>query len=368
VAADVYRPAAVQQLVKLGVDLEVPVFTDGGANPPEICEKALQDAPTKNCDVVIIDTAGRLTVDEPLMEELSQIQARTSPENVLLVCDAMIGQESVNIAKAFNERLRLTGFILTKLDGDARGGAALSIKEATGVPIKFIGMGEGLDRLEEFRPDGLASRILGFGDVVGLVKDFEEVVDEKKAEEDALRMLAGNFTFTDFLAQIRTLKKMGPLQDVIEKIPFLQQAAPNSDFEAEGEMACIESMINSMTPGERDHPDIIDESRRKRIARGSGRTEGDVRDLVSKFKKMRTLMAALGGGKVGGPFKRLRGLGRMLSGELSPGMGSGLGGFGPGGLGLPEVGRGQPISKKAQERKKKKRKQEKIARKKGRKR
>jgi len=226
VAADIYRPAAVEQLRKLGRDLNIPVHFNGSANPPEICKAALSKAPEFGCDITIFDTAGRLTVDANLMNELHLIEQMTSPDNVLLVCDSMIGQESVNVAKAFNESIKLTGFILTKLDGDARGGAAISVKEATGVPIKFLGMGEGLDRLEEFRPEGLASRILGLGDVVGLVKDFEEVVDEKKAEEDAMRMLQGHFTLNDFLSQIRTIKKMGPLKDVVEKLPFFQGGLP----------------------------------------------------------------------------------------------------------------------------------------------
>ena len=370
VAADVYRPAAVEQLKKLGQDLDVPVYSDGGQSPPEICEKALDEARSLDCDVTIFDTAGRLTVDEPLMEELREIQERTTPENVLLVCDAMIGQESVNTAKAFNERINLTGFILTKLDGDARGGAAISIKEATGVPIKFVGMGEALDRLEEFRPDGLASRILGFGDVVGLVKDFEDVVDEKEAEEDAMRMLQGNFTLSDFLKQIKTIKNMGPLQDLVEKLPFFQGAMPSGAAVDDYELIRIESIINSMTEQERNRPEILNESRINRIAAGSGREESDITNLLGKFKDMRDLMVAMGGGKIRGRLKRMKGLKKMLGGGLPEGMGADIPGLGPGNpYGLPEVGGGGRMkSKKAQGRKKKKRKEEKKARKKARKR
>jgi signal recognition particle subunit SRP54 len=353
-------------LIKKG---KKPMLVAGdGANPPEICEKSLNEAVSKGCDVAIFDTAGRLTVDEPLMEELRQIQELTSPENVLLVCDSMIGQESVNVARAFHERIRLTGFILTKLDGDARGGAAISIKEATGLPIKFVGMGEGLDRLEEFRPDGLASRILGFGDVVGLVKDFEEVVDEKKAEEDAMRMLKGQFGFDDFLNQIKAIKKMGPLQDVIEKLPFFGGGLPASAKVDDYELVRIESIINSMTGKERKSPDLITETRIKRIAKGSGRKEDEVKDLLVKFKDMRDLMVAVGGGKVRGRWKGMKGLRKMFGGG-APAMGSDQAGFGPGNpFGLPEVRQSKATSKKALEKQRKKSKDARQARKKSKKR
>jgi len=368
VAADVYRPAAVQQLIKLGADLNVPVYSDGGAAPPEICKKSLTQAQDLGCNVAIFDTAGRLTIDEALMEELRRIQELTAPQNVLLVCDAMIGQESVNVARAFNERIRLTGFILTKLDGDARGGAAISIKEATGVPIKFVGMGEGIDRLEEFRPEGLASRILGFGDVVGLVKEFEEVVDEKKAEEDAMRMLRGEFSLGDFLHQIKTIKKMGPLQDLVEKLPFFPGGLPDSVKVDDYELVRIESIINSMTPAERQHPDILNESRINRVAKGSGRNPSEVRDLLAKFRDMRSLMIAMGGGKVRGRWKKLKGLRNMVGGELFGGPEMEPGHGGPGPLGMPEAKKGRFVSKKAIEKQRKKSKQARQARKKAKKR
>ncbi len=369
VAADVYRPAAVDQLKTLGASLNIPVYSEAGATPPEICAKSVTQATALGCNVAIFDTAGRITVDEALMEELRQIQQLTAPQNVLLVCDAMIGQESVNVARSFNERIPLTGFILTKLDGDARGGAAISIKEATGVPIKFVGMGEGLDRLEEFRPDGLASRILGFGDVVGLVKDFEEVVDEKKAEEDAIRMLQGDFSLNDFLSQVKTIKKMGPLQDVLEKLPFFQGAMPQQPTIDDYELVRVESIINSMTQKERKHPDLIDDSRITRIAKGSGRKESEVKDLLSKFKDMRDLMSAMGGGKIKGRFKRLKGLKKMLSDGFS-----GLTGAGQpvmptpeNPFALPEISQNKVVSKKSLDKQRKKNKEARKARKKSKK-
>ena len=367
VAADVYRPAAVEQLRKLGADLNIPVFSDGGAEPPEICKESIREAAVKGCDVTIFDTAGRLTVDDALMEELRSIRELTAPDDILLVCDAMIGQDSVNIAKSFNERIPLTGFILTKLDGDARGGAALSIKKATGVPIKFVGMGEGLDRLEEFRPEGLASRILGFGDIVGLVKDFEEVVDEKQAEEDAARMLMGQFSLTDFLGQIKAIKKMGPLQDLVEKLPFFPGGLPGSAQVDDYELVRVESIINSMTPTERRKPDILDQSRIDRIARGAGRKESEVKDLLTKFKDMRDLMSAMGGGKIRGRWKGVKGLKQMFGGAPGgPGAESMYSPANP--FGLPEVKKGKVTSQKALEKQRKKSKLAKKARKKARKR
>jgi signal recognition particle subunit SRP54 len=318
VAADVYRPAAIEQLQTLGEQLRMPVYAEHGEKPPEICERAVGHALTKGRDVVIYDTAGRLAIDEPLMEELDHIKDRVHPANIFLVCDAMIGQDAVKTAKAFNQRLDLSGVILTKLDGDARGGAALSIKEVTGKPIKFVGMGESLDRLEEFRPEGLASRILGFGDVVSLVKDFEEVVDAEKAEQDAERMLKGKFDMQDFVEQIRTLQKMGSLQDIIDKLPFFPDGLPEGMVVDERELFKIEAMINSMTRDERRHPErfvvtsfeqIRDRKGRKkgrrqvsdynlsrvrRVARGSGRKESEVKELLVKFASMRQVMMAMG--------------------------------------------------------------------------
>ncbi len=294
VAADVYRPAAIDQLEFIGNQLSVPVFSRRGDNPVNICRDALREAERTQRDVVILDTAGRLAIDEPLMQELEAIKREVRPDNILVVCDAMIGQDAVKMSSEFNRRLNVDGFIMTKLDGDTRGGSTLSVKEVTGKPVKFVGMGETSDRLEEFRPEGLASRMLGMGDVVGLVRDFEEVVDQKKAEEDALRMLLGGFTLSDYVEQIRTLKKMGPLGDVMDKLPGMAEAFPNGVQIDEKALAPVEAMINSMTPGERREPQIINQSRATRIAKGSGRKPHEVRNLIAQFQSMKKIFAALG--------------------------------------------------------------------------
>ncbi|HNU74649.1 MAG TPA: signal recognition particle protein [Deltaproteobacteria bacterium] len=297
VAADVYRPAAIDQLKVLGKRLDIPVFFAPGKTPPQICKDSLEAAQFKGCDVVLFDTAGRTILDNVLMNELEEIKAITRPENILLVLDAMIGQESVNVAREFDRRLDLSGFILTKLDGDARGGAALSIKEMVKKPIKFIGMGESLDRLEEFRPDGLASRILGYGDIVGLVKDFEEVVDEKKAQEDAEKLLRGDFTYNDFLKQLKIMKRMGSLTDLISKLPLGQLGVPQGFQVDDRELVRVEAVINSMTTYEREHPDCLNESRVARISRGCGQPWGKVVELMGRFNTMRGLMRNIGSGK-----------------------------------------------------------------------
>ena len=297
VAADIYRPAAIEQLKVLGRRLDLPVFFAPGKTPPQICKDALEAAQFKGCNVVLFDTAGRTIVDDVLMHELEDIKAVTAPENIILVVDAMIGQESVNVAREFDRRLDISGFILTKLDGDARGGAALSIKEVAGKPIKFLGMGESLDRLEEFRPEGLASRILGMGDIVGLVKDFEEVVDEKKAEEDAEKLLRGDFTYNDFLKQLKVMKKMGSLTDLIAKLPLGQFGIPQGMQVDDRELMRVEAVINSMTVFEREHPDCLNESRVARISKGCGQPRNKVSELMGRFNTMRGLMRNLGSGK-----------------------------------------------------------------------
>ncbi len=313
VAADVYRPAAIEQLKVLGAQLNMPVFSEPGGSPPLICEKAQRFAAESGRDTVIFDTAGRLAIDEPLMNELKEIKRRTNPANTFFVVDAMIGQDAVATAKTFHDWLNYDGVILTKLDGDARGGAALSVKAVTGKPVKFVGMGESMDRLEEFRPDGMASRILGRGDVIGLITQFEEVVDEEKAEQDALRMLKGKFDMNDFLEQISILKKMGPLGDLVEKIPGVADAGIQVD---DRELIKIGSMISSMTDDERRSPErfivtsweeVVDAGKRRkkrsafydmsrigRVARGCGRKESEVADLLNRFGMMRQMMAQLG--------------------------------------------------------------------------
>src|SRR5262245_44469359 len=352
VAADVYRPAAVDQLKTLGSQLGVPVFSVEGSDPIAICQQAVDHAAQSGRDVVIFDTAGRLAIDEPLMQELEDIDKATHPANIFLVLDAMTGQDAVRTAEAFNKRLNLDGVILTKMDGDARGGAALSVKEVTIKPIKFVGMGESLDRLEEFRPDGIASRILGMGDIVGLVKDFEQVVDAEKAEEDAVRMLKGKFDMQDFLEQIRVIQKMGSLKDLFEKIPFFGGALPEGVNLDDKELTKIEAMISSMTIEERTHPERFvvtsweeitkegkkfkrksadyDPKRVRRVANGSGRKEAEVKELLHKFASMRQMMVQLGAstgllGKIPG-FKQFAQMKKLASMDLGSVFGDGGGG------------------------------------------
>ncbi len=309
VAADIYRPAAVDQLQMLGKKLDIPVYWQADTKPPDLCKQALALAGQKDRDVIIYDTAGRLAIDEEMMVELETIKAVCAPENILLVADAMIGQDAVKTALEFDRRLSLSGFILTKLDGDARGGAALSIKEVTGRPIKFLGMGEGLDKLEEFRPEGLASRILGFGDIVGLMKDFEGVVDEEKAEADAEKILSGNFDLNDFLEQIKLVKKMGSVGELLEKFPLFGELPEGVNFD-DKELGRVEAIIGSMTKTERKAPELIfkprsdglataGDERIVRIAKGSGQPRNNVYGLLARFFGMQKVMKQIGGGPGG---------------------------------------------------------------------
>ncbi|MEZ4332864.1 MAG: signal recognition particle protein [Myxococcota bacterium] len=371
VAADVDRPAAVDQLKTLGGAIGVPVHTGApGERPPAICAAALARAKREGLDAIVYDTAGRLAVDDELMAELEQIVEAVSPANKLLVCDALMGRDAVNVASAFAERIALDGVILTKLDGDARGGAALSVKAVTGVPIKFIGTGEGVDRLEAFRPEGLASRILGMGDIVGLVKDFEEVVDEKEAEADAQRLLKGRFGLDDLLKQMRMIQRLGPLKDVMSKLPGIGQLADQVD---EGELVRVESMIQSMTKKERERPALIDRSRARRIAAGCGRKVADIEQLVERFMQMQKLMGALG--QQGGLLSKLGGGSGGFPGlPGGGGLGAGQGSLPPMGMGfdpsmlLGGPGRGGAPRKPQDARaKKNKRKQQRDSRKKHRK-
>jgi len=355
VAADVQRPAAVLQLQQLGGRIEVPVHTGTpGQRPAEICAGAARRARDEGFDAIVYDTAGRLAIDEGLMQELAEIHRASAPANTLLVCDALMGRDAVQVAKAFHERLPLDGLILTKLDGDARGGAALAVKAVTGVPIRFIGTGEALDRLEPFRPEGLASRILGMGDVVGLVRDFEQVVDQAEAEQDAVRLLGGRFGLEDLLKQLQMVQKLGPLREVFAKLPMFGSLAEQVD---ERELVKVEALIRSMTPGERARPEIIDKSRASRIARGSGRRSKEVRELVGRFGQMREMMAAVGG-RGGGLLSRI------------PGLGRGAGGLDPSALLAPGGAAAAPARQPARSRsrQKDKRRQARRARKKNRRR
>lgn len=305
VAADVYRPAAREQLRVLGDRLQLPVFSEDSNDVVQTCQSALQASYKQGCDTILIDTAGRLAIDTKLMQELQAIKTSLQPTDILFVCDAMMGQDAVTTASSFHEALTLSGAIMTKLDGDARGGAALSIKEVTGVAIKFVGLGEGLEQLDEFRPQGLASRILGLGDIVGLMQDFERVTDKDKEEEqekEALRMMRGRFNLKDFAEQIASLQKMGSLQNIVDKLP-MQNLIPEGATANEKELQHTRVMIASMTERERIDPDIIDTSRIKRIAKGSGKSTGDVSALLKKFKQMRSMIGGMGsslglGGKI----------------------------------------------------------------------
>jgi signal recognition particle subunit SRP54 len=297
VAADLQRPAAVEQLTVLGQKVNVPVFSVPGSTPVEVCRRALAVAKVQKKDLVILDTAGRLAIDTPLMQELEAIKAETKPQNILLVVNAAIGQNALATAQTFHETLGLTGVVLTMLDGDARGGAALSIREVTGVPIKFVGVGEGVDQLEAFRPDGMASRILGMGDIVGIVNDFNRVVtDQKKIEEDAQRMLQGRFTFDDFVSQIDMIKQMGPLQEIFEKMPFFAEMMPPDAKIDDSELDKVKVMISSMTKAERADAELFrrEGGRIQRVAKGSGRTTEEVAELVTKFVLMRDMMGGIG--------------------------------------------------------------------------
>jgi signal recognition particle subunit SRP54 len=337
VAADVYRPAAIEQLQVLAGQLNMPVHADFETKDPvKICEDAMREARRQRRDFVLFDTAGRQTVDEALMQELFDIKKKVKPKNILLVADAMIGQDAVKTAGEFHKRLDLSGVILTKLDGDARGGAALSIKEATGAPIKFLGIGETLDKLEEFRPEGLASRILGMGDVVGLVKDFEDVVDAEQAEKDARRMLRGQFTMIDFLEQIRSIKKMGSLGDLLEKLPFFADGMPDGLNVDDRELVKIESIIQSMTKRERLDVALFEEQpgRVERIARGSGRDVKDVKSLLERFKQVRDMMGNIGA--QAGLLSKVPGMKQLAMARKMKGALGGGGGM-PGVPGLPGV-------------------------------
>ncbi len=297
VAADLERPAAVEQLEQLGRELQVPVYTAG--DPVEAVTKGIQQARSQGKDVVILDTAGRLHVDEPLMEELDAVRKAAKPTNVLLVLDAMTGQEAVSVAEAFHERIAFDGIVLTKLDGDARGGAALSVRAVTGKPVKLASIGEKLDQLEYFHPERMASRILGMGDVLTLIEKAEEAADEDDQARLEQQLMAGEFTFDDFLSSYKMLRRMGPLKGVLSMIPGLGKQLQGVDVN-EKDMSRVEAIVLSMTPKERRMPHLIDGSRRKRIAAGSGTTIQQVNQLLSARKQMQKMMKQMKKGKMPG--------------------------------------------------------------------
>ena len=296
VAADIYRPAAVKQLQVLGESLSLPVFSMGEANPVDIARTSREKARKEGRDVILLDTAGRLHINEDMMQELENIKKAVEPAEILLVVDAMTGQDAVNIAKSFHERLNITGVILTKVDGDTRGGAALSVKAVTGCPIKFVGMGEKTEAFEPFHPDRFASRILGMGDVVSLVEKAQATIDEKKAREMEKKIFSKTFSLEDFKEQLQQVKSMGPLDEIMDMIPGAgkMSKAMRSMKVDEKQLVRIEAIIDSMTPKERQNPEIIGSSRRKRIAAGSGTRVQDVNQLLKQFAQMRKLMKQFG--------------------------------------------------------------------------
>ncbi len=315
VACDIYRPAAIEQLKVVGEQVNAPVFEMGTEKPEIIAKKAISHARDYGFDYVILDTAGRLHIDAELMDELKRITETVEVNNILLVIDSMIGQDAVNVAKAFNDILEITGVILTKLDGDTRGGAALSVKAVTGKPILFAGVGEKLDNLEEFHPDRMASRILGMGDMLSLIEKVENEIDEKKAEETAKRLQENKFDMNDLYDQFQQIKKMGSIKSVLSMLPGMDKKINDADID-ERQMLRVEAIITSMTKKERAKPDILNASRRRRIAAGAGVKVEDVNRLVKQYEQMKTM------------FKQFSGKGakrRMARGMNLPGMPSNFG-------------------------------------------
>lgn len=317
VAADIQRPAAIEQLHVLGKQVGVPVYSQLGKTPPQICKEAIAEASKQNANVIILDTAGRLHIDEELMAELNEIKKTVNPHQVYLVVDAMIGQDAVNSAKEFNSRLELDGLILTKLDGDSRGGAAISIRQVTGKNIKFIGVGEKLDALENFYPDRMASRILGMGDIVSLVEKAEQAISEDEAKKLEEKIRKNNFDFNDFLKQLQLLKKMGSLKDLLGMIPGLGAQLKGINVD-DGQLKSIESIIQSMTKRERMIPELVENEikRKKRIASGCGQSVQHVTMLLKQFAQMKKMMSGLGKmkGMFGGGGPDMSSLGDMMSG------------------------------------------------------
>ena len=319
VADDLQRPAAIEQLIILGQQLNIDVYSEESKNAVKVAKNSVKHAKSNGHDVIVLDTAGRLHIDEEMMSEISNVAKTVNPHQIYLVCDAMTGQDAVNSAKEFNERLELDGVILTKLDGDARGGAALSVKAVTGKPIKFIGVGEKLDKLDEFHPDRMASRILGMGDVVTLVEKAQEQFDVDEAQKMQKKMAKGSFGFDDFLKQLQAMKKMGGMKDMLKLMPGVGSQLGDMEID-EKEMNRYEGIVHSMTLSERREPDLINSSRRRRIAAGSGVQTQDVSGLVKNFKRSRDAMKAMAGGKLGG-------LKNLLSGGFNmDALGAAMGG------------------------------------------
>jgi len=308
VAADTYRPAAITQLEVLGKELDIPVHSEGMAvKPPDICAHAVRTARKDAYDPVILDTAGRLHIDDAMMRELEEVKRRVSPVEVLLVADAMTGQDAVRVADEFNKRVGLTGLILTKIDGDARGGAALSIRAVTGVPIKYVGVGEKTDALEPFHPDRMASRILGMGDILTLIEKAETLLDEEQARRMERKLRTATLDLEDFLEQLREVKKLGPLDQFLEMVPGFSAMKTNVPLEmTDQQLKRVEAIISSMTREERRNPRILNASRKRRIARGSGTTIQDVNSVLSQFRQMQRMLKQFASGRGRNPFSWIR--------------------------------------------------------------
>ena len=302
VACDVYRPAAIDQLKTLGKELNIEVYTEGKKDPIEISRNAILYAKENGFDYILIDTAGRLQIDEKLMDELVNIENEVHPDETLLVIDSMMGQDAINVITGFHEKLPLTGVILTKLDGDTRGGVALSVRHLTNLPIKFIGVSEKMDGLSEFHPDRMASRILGMGDILSLVEKVSDEINEKDAEDMVKKMSKGTFDLEDFLNQLKQIKKLGPLENLLKLLPGAKKMGLNNVKVDPKKMAHTEAIILSMTPYERKHPEILKASRKQRIAKGSGTTVTEVNQLLNQFEEMKKMMKMMGKGNFKLPF------------------------------------------------------------------
>lgn len=302
VACDVYRPAAIDQLKQIGKELNIEVYSEGKGNPVEISKNGIKYAKDNGYDYVLIDTAGRLQIDESLMDELDNIQKEVNPDETILVIDSMMGQDAINVINGFNDKIKLSGVILTKLDGDTRGGVALSVKHLTNLPIKFIGVSEKMDGLTPFYPERMASRILGMGDILSIVEQVQSEIDEKEAEKTAKKMMKGNFDLEDFLNQLNQIKKLGPLENLLKLLPGAKKMGLNNVNIDPKTMKRTEAIVLSMTPEERRDPSILKASRKKRIADGSGTTVTDVNKLLNQFEEMKKMMKMMGNGNFKMPF------------------------------------------------------------------
>lgn len=302
VACDVYRPAAIDQLKQIGKELNIEVYSEGKGNPVEISKNGIKYAKDNGYDYVLIDTAGRLQIDESLMDELDNIQKEVNPDETILVIDSMMGQDAINVINGFNDKIKLSGVILTKLDGDTRGGVALSVKHLTNLPIKFIGVSEKMDGLTPFYPERMASRILGMGDILSIVEQVQSEIDEKEAEKTAKKMMKGNFDLEDFLNQLNQIKKLGPLENLLKLLPGAKKKGLNNVNIDPKIMKRTEAIVLSMTPEERRDPSILKASRKKRIADGSGTTVTDVNKLLNQFEEMKKMMKMMGNGNFKMPF------------------------------------------------------------------